>query len=382
MGVGLLGCLGAQPVASGPVGRRPAEPPLLRIGVLADAQYADADALQGRYYRISLEKVHAAVDTFNALGVDMVVNLGDLIDERLESYGPVMREIARLQMPVQHVLGNHEFWQVPFHEQITVLERLGLRSGYCELDIPGWRLLFLDGTELAEYAQGAHRELADEAELCRAGLKGQANNWIWNGAIGAAQMAWMDWQLSDADARGLSVALFCHFPITPDGDGMTLWNDADLRVLLSRHPSAKVWLAGHSHTGSHRIAQEVHHLTLEGMLMTADSNAFAILDFYPDRLVVEGYGREPFRVLPLPGTAVEMVETFPDTQAPPDAMPEPEIPCLHRRVQDALGRWVLIEDVGGLEPPNPPRLRPGCYGSMEVSAGEYRFIRRVVLPGN
>lgn len=353
----------------------------MRVGIIADAQYADSDALQGRYYRISLEKLHAAVDTFNAQGVDMVVNLGDLIDERMESYDPVMREIARLQMPVQHVLGNHEFWKVPYHEQASVLEVLGITTGYCELDIPGWRLLFLDGTELAEYAQGAHKEVREEAELCREGLQGHANNWIWNGALGEAQMAWIDWQLTDAEEKGLSAALFCHFPILPEGDGMTLWNDADLRVLLDRHPSAKAWFAGHSHTGSYLRPGDWHHLVLEGMLMTPDSNAFAVVNFYPEKLVVEGYGREPFRVLPMPGSGLPLVETFPDTLPPPDAMPDREIPCLHRRVQDAMGRWVLIDDAGGLEQPTPPRLKPGCYGSIEVSQGAFRFVRRIVLPG-
>lgn len=371
--------MGQLPVST-PVGPEVQAPPLLRMGLIADAQYCDCDASLERYYRISLEKLHTAVDTFNARQVDLVVNLGDLIDKRLESYPPVLQEIGRLRMPVYHLLGNHEFWDVPYHMQRSLYDSLRLQGGYCELEFPSWRLLLLDGTELAEYAQGAHPDLELEGERCRNSLIGHGNAAVWNGAVGEAQMEWMEWQLTQAAHAGQQVALFCHFPISPPGHPMSLWNEADLRVLLARHPQARAWFAGHSHQGGYMHLQGLHHLTLVGMLMTPDSNAFAILNFYTDHIVVEGFGREPYRVLPMPGSHLAPVTCLPDTLPPPDAVPPPGFPCLHRRVVDALGRVILVEDQGGTAPPDPPRLKPGCYGIQEMTEGAWQMRRHVVLP--
>ncbi len=376
----LLPRLHAQAPSSMRVGEPQAATPLLRIGLIADAQYCDCDASHERYYRISLEKLHQAVDTFNAQGVDLVVNLGDLIDQKLQSFSPAMRALDRLEMPVEHVLGNHEFWDVPFGMQPSILDTLHLANGYCELLLPGWRLLMLDGTELAEYAQGMHRDLADEAEACRSSLLGHQNGAIWNGAIGREQMAWMEWHLSQAEAAGERVVLFCHFPISPPGHSMTLWNEADLRVMLSRYHSADAWIAGHSHFGSYEYLDSIHHLTLRGMLMSPDSNAFAILNLYPDRMEVEGFGREPYRVMPLRGSNVSPDTRYPANNLPPDALPKKEIPCVDRRVLNPMGATVFSEETDSLNALKSPPIRTGFYEIISVSQGKYSFGRIAMMP--
>lgn len=376
----LLPRLQAQAPVATPVGPRPLGQPLLRIGLIADAQYCDCTADKDRFYRISLEKLHQAVDTLNERQVDLVINLGDLIDQRLGSYPRALRELDRLQMPLLHVLGNHEFWDVPFHDQASVLDTLALSQGYCDYLLPGWRLLLLDGTELAAYAMGAHEELRLEAEVCNSSLDGHANAALWNGAIGQAQLDWIAWQLAAADAAGEHVLLFCHFPIHPAGHPMTLWNEADLRALVSRYKSPAAWIAGHAHEALYAAVDGLHHLTLEGMLMTPDSNAFAVLDLYPDRLVVEGYGREPYRVLPLRGAAVVADTLLPEAGTPPDAMPPVEVLCIDRRVVDWRGVTIFSEETDDLGLPFAPRLPAGCYGILEQVAGQYRFGYHVILP--
>ncbi len=374
-----LGLAAQAPVAQA-VGPALTEKPMMRIGLLADAQYCDFDAENGRFYRLSIEKLHQAVDTFNAQKVDMVINLGDLIDRHLMSYGRAMAELRRLQMPVHHILGNHEFWAVPFQLQEGILDSLGLKSTYCDMEVPGWRFLMLDGTELAEYAQGAHRDLLEESAACRNSLLGHNNAALWNGAIGREQMAWIDWQLKEAEAAGEQAILFCHFPISPPGHPMTLWNEADLRVLLAGHPSAQAWVAGHAHGGGYVYLEAVHHVTMSGMLMTADSNSFAIMNLYPDRIVLQGFGREPYRVLPLSGAQVAADTVLPMAQTPPDATPPLEIPCVDRSFFNPIGRLVFSEETDSLAAQKLPRLRPGYYGVWEQSQGQYRFRRVAVLP--
>lgn len=55
--------------------------PTLRFGLIADPQYADAppDLEHNRYYRHSLRKLSAAITELNALPLDFVVTLGDLV---------------------------------------------------------------------------------------------------------------------------------------------------------------------------------------------------------------------------------------------------------------------------------------------------------------
>ena len=87
--------------------------PLFKIGLISDPQYCDCDPSATRYYRESLWKLDAAVDTFNAQKVDFVVTLGDLIDQYAESFDSVFPRYEKLAMPDYKVLGNHEFSMIP-----------------------------------------------------------------------------------------------------------------------------------------------------------------------------------------------------------------------------------------------------------------------------
>ncbi|PON11016.1 hypothetical protein C2W62_47030 [Candidatus Entotheonella serta] len=44
----------------------------------------------------------------------------------------------------------------------------------------------------------------------------------------------------------------------------------------------------------------IHYVTFHGMVETSETNAFAMIDVFPDHLAIVGYGREPSRKLVLP----------------------------------------------------------------------------------
>ena len=69
--------------------------PLFSFGMLADVQYADAEAVGTRFYRSSLSKLDEALKTLKNDSVDFVITLGDIIDRNLESYKPVLSIIDR-----------------------------------------------------------------------------------------------------------------------------------------------------------------------------------------------------------------------------------------------------------------------------------------------
>lgn len=82
---------------------------LFKIGIVADVQYADRDNAGSRYYRLSPEKLEEAVASFSGQKVDFVCSLGDFINDGYQSFKPLLNITDNLQIPVYHVLGNHDF---------------------------------------------------------------------------------------------------------------------------------------------------------------------------------------------------------------------------------------------------------------------------------
>ena len=67
-----------------------AEEPALRIGAVADCQYADAPDNGARLYRLAPGKLREAVETFKSRDVDFAVHLGDFIDGDWKSFDTVL----------------------------------------------------------------------------------------------------------------------------------------------------------------------------------------------------------------------------------------------------------------------------------------------------
>ena len=118
----------------------------------------------------------------------------------------------------------------------------------------------------------------------------------WNGAIGAAQLAWFERECVAARAAGQKVIVLAHHPVFPDNDH-NAWNAAEVLQVIDRHPHLVAWINGHNHAGAYGVRSGVHYLTMKGMVETAATNAFATAQILADRLVLTGHGREPSREL-------------------------------------------------------------------------------------
>ena len=103
-------------------------------------------------------------------------------------------------------------------------------------------------------------------------------------------MRWIDAELTKADRRGLKVMLFSLFPLWPENPH-NLWNAPAVITLLERHPSAKIWLDGHNHDGNYGVRGGIHYVNLAAMLDTGETS-YARLDVFPDRVLVDGTGRQ------------------------------------------------------------------------------------------
>ena len=107
----------------------------LKLGVVADPQYADVPALGTRFYRKSIQKLTEAVEHFNEQRVDLSINLGDLIDRNWSSFEAMTGVLGRSKSPLYHVLGNHDF-DVLEEEKRKVVHRIGIPSRYYRVLAP------------------------------------------------------------------------------------------------------------------------------------------------------------------------------------------------------------------------------------------------------
>ncbi len=267
------------------------------IGLAADAQYADVAAKGTRFYRQSLEKLGAAVEHCNGRDLAFCVHLGDLIDREWRSFDEIMRPLARRRQRWQHLLGNHDF-EVLDELKAGVPQRLGMAWRHGSFTEGDFRFLVLDTNEVSTYATAAgapERAVAERAlaQLVAAKVR-QAKPW--NGALGAAQLAWFERECAAAGAAGQRVIVFAHHPVYPENDH-NAWNAAEILAVIDRHPHLVAWLNGHNHAGAYGVRAGVHYLTLRGMVETADTSAFATARILADRIVLTGHGREPSREL-------------------------------------------------------------------------------------
>lgn len=95
---------------------------------------------------------------------------------------------------------------------------------------------------------------------------------------------------------GIRVLCACHYPVWPD-DAHALFNAAEIRARLAKRREVAAWFAGHDHKGGFGAFDGVPCLTFHGLVETADTNAFAVVAAYADRLDIAGFGREPSRTI-------------------------------------------------------------------------------------
>jgi manganese-dependent ADP-ribose/CDP-alcohol diphosphatase len=223
--------------------------------------------------------------------------LGDFIDRDFHSYDRLLPVFNRLKAPRHHVLGNHDF-SVAADQLNEVAAKLGMPAGYYAFHNHGWRFIILDGNDVSLYARAPGSREYQEAQAILESLKQRkaTNAQTWNGAIGKAQLVWLDRELGDADKAGERTIVFCHFPVYPD-NVHNLWNSEEVVRTLESHPSVVAYMNGHNHAGNYGQKGGIHYVTLPGMVETERTTAYAVVQVRSAQLWVEGFGRTGDRKL-------------------------------------------------------------------------------------
>jgi predicted phosphohydrolase len=275
--------------------------PLFRFGVVADPQYAvlEPNLELDRYPAKSLDKLGEAIAEFNRHDLAFVVTLGDIIDRHWQSFNDILPVYETLRHERYFLLGNHDFAVAPEH-LAKVANRVGLSSAYYDFSHAGYRFIALDGNEISLFAPPEGDPRRDEAKALMKALHdaGAPNSQRWNGAVSDTQYARLTAKLNEAKTAGKKVVVMNHYPIFPKNSHNALDSER-LLALLSGHDHVVAYLNGHNHAGNFGVIDGTYFVNFKGMVDTEDSNAYAIVGVYEDRLEITGFGREESRVLSL-----------------------------------------------------------------------------------
>jgi len=331
---------------------QPVPAPLLVMGLLSDAQYADVSDGKSawgiaRNYRNSLQIAQAAAAAFQAAQVQAVVHLGDALDGKAQSgaggslpaLAAVKAALSAAGAPVHYLLGNHGFYNFARSE---LAEHYGLAASpghpaahFAAVSLGRVRLILLDSyaVSVVGHAAGSpqHDAAAAVLDAARAaarrrdapaprtendpaGLAGLHRRWVaLNGGLGAAQLAWLDGELGAAARAGQRALILSHIPLHPRATSAwcralcLAWDfEAALQVIRRHAATVGACIAGHDHFGgfARDRASGVSFITLQGVIETKPGDlAYGVLELQPRRLRLWGAGRlrsRSFRLPPLP----------------------------------------------------------------------------------
>ncbi|XP_014446357.1 manganese-dependent ADP-ribose/CDP-alcohol diphosphatase isoform X1 [Tupaia chinensis] len=328
---------------------------LFSFGVIADIQYADLEDgynFQGnrrRYYRHSLLHLQGAIEDWNAESSTpcCVLQLGDIIDGYNAQYKKseqalelVMNVFKMLKVPVHHTWGNHEFYN--FSRDYLTNSQLNTKFledhilhhpetvpsenyyAYHFVPFPKFRFILLDAYDLSVLGMD---QSSPKFQQCMKILKEHNPNTElnspqglsepqfvqFNGGFSQEQLNWLNEVLTFSDKNQEKVVIVkgmhahwkrerkSHLPIYPESsDSVCLaWNYRDALAVIWSHECVVCFFAGHTHDGGYSEDPfGVHHVNLEGVIETApNSQAFGTVHVYQDKMMLEGRGRVPDRIM-------------------------------------------------------------------------------------
>lgn len=265
------------------------------FGLIADVQYCESKSQGSRYYRNSLTKLNKAINEFNSLDIDFIINLGDLIDRDYQSYAPVMEILEKSNKEIYHVIGNHDL-TVKNRYKKEVKDLLTGEETYFSFTRKGFRFIVLNTCEISTYYGSLLS--ANKAKMILDNLKskGYPNAHDWNGQMSRRQIRWFKKQLAESEARGEHVLVFSHHTIEPMGPHNVL-NREEMLEITSDYDNIIAWFCGHDHSGSYSKLNGIHFVTMRGMVETPDSTAWSVIEIHPNKLWIKGRGNEKTQVL-------------------------------------------------------------------------------------
>lgn len=317
--------------------------PLLSMGVIADIQHApipDGASYGGvpRYYKHALEVAGVAAQHFQQSKVDLVLNLGDIIDGKcttdfitdnedenskgvgLEAIQNVVKALSAYKNgPILHTYGNHELYNLSRESIGKILDIPFVKEsnddlvGYRSYVKNNFRFIVLDTYDIAmmgrcpqtsekrkkaEQILAKHNPNYPEKENSPENLEGVQKRFVaFNGGIDSAQLTWLRSTLAEAKRNNERVIVLSHQPILPASSSPVclVWNYEEVLEILREYKGNIIAsFCGHAHKGGYKRDPEsgIHFRVFEAVLESPHPiRTYAFVDIFENELVVRGEGR-------------------------------------------------------------------------------------------
>jgi alkaline phosphatase len=277
--------------------------PLLRVGLLTDLHYADKPAGGSRHYRDTLEKIRPAIQTFNKSKVDLVVQLGDLVDvapnveTELGYLKRIEKELEKCRVERHYVLGNH---CVATLTKAEFLANCGLRrkakDAFYSFDSKSAE----GDSDFPEGSAGAFHFVVLDACYRADEVSYQRKNFKWTDTeIPRAQREWLK---KDLAATKKPTIVLAHQRLDVKGH-YGVKSAPEVRKILEESKKVLAVFQGHNHVNEHKSIGGIHYITLaamiEGPAKKKGNNAYAVLACHAGGVLeVDGFAAQKDWSLP------------------------------------------------------------------------------------
>ena len=257
--------------------------PLLRVGLMTDLHYADKPPTKTRFYREALAKLDEAVEVMNREKPNLVVELGDFIDQadsvekEIEWLQTMESHFAKLSMPRHYVLGNHCVGTLTKQEFAANTKASG---GHESFEAGGVTFLILDACFRSD------------------GTPYSRKNFDWKDAnLPASQLSWLESELNKASGP---VIVLAHQRLDAD-KAHAVQNAPAARALLEKSGKVLAVFQGHSHKNDYQQLAGIHYTTLVAMVEGSgvENSGYSMLEVLADgSLRLQGFRRQVERAWP------------------------------------------------------------------------------------
>ncbi len=125
--------------------------PLFSFALITDIHYAELPPEGGRFYEKSLNKLRASLSQISEMAPEFIINMGDMAEESMNYSTSVTNLFDEYDIKVYHTPGNHDYYFGRSGvRRIIALTRSD--NGYYSFDLNGFRLIFLNGNDMAPYS--------------------------------------------------------------------------------------------------------------------------------------------------------------------------------------------------------------------------------------
>jgi predicted phosphodiesterase len=257
--------------------------PQLRIGMVSDIHYADADPSGTRFYREALPKVKEFIEMANRERLDFIIELGDLKDQdKVPNESNTLRYLTDIEAVFQqfnghvyHVLGNHDMDSISKEQFLSHVVNTGISASqsYYSFNKRGFHFVVLD------------------ANFTKEGKSYDHGNYVWTDAFIPPEQ--VDWLKNDLKSNKLPVIVFIHQMLDESLELIHCPKNAgEIREILEESGKVICVFQGHVHKENYNLINKIHYYSVNAVVDNKgmENNSYMIVDVFKDkRIVVNGF---------------------------------------------------------------------------------------------